>query len=77
MSPIECAQLADAPIPFGRCPKCDEPFYPFMRGQVQRSRFWFWYMPKRDYCALICRACKRIVGWESPSGSAPTGTPNE
>ena len=69
MSPIEYAQLREAAVTLGRCPRadCDEPFYPFMRGMVQRNpRPWWLFGRRRDYCALICRECKCIVGWESP-----------
>jgi hypothetical protein len=52
------------------CPECYvTPLEPFLRGQVQRSphRFWWWpFGETRPYCAVICRACKQIVGWESP-----------
>lgn len=66
--PVEVALLAAEAVQFGRCPRCDEPFYPFMRGEVQRSaRPWWLFGRRRDYCALICRACKDIVGWESPA----------
>jgi len=51
-----------------RCPKCHEPFEAFLPGQVYRSGFraWFrWFFLGRpiEY-ALICRACKEIVGYE-------------
>jgi hypothetical protein len=36
MSPAEATALRDQPLPFARCPECDAPFYPFLRGQVQR-----------------------------------------
>jgi hypothetical protein len=61
--PIEAATLADAPIPLRSCPKCGkEPFEPFMRGQVQRSRYR--WLRRRPYCALICSRCKLIIDWE-------------
>ena len=68
MSPIEVEQLANEVIPFGRCPNCDMVFVPFLRGQVQRSAWrWWWPFGKlRPYCALICRHCKNVVGWEMP-----------
>ena len=67
MSPAEVAQLENDPVPFGRCPNCDQVFVPFLRGQVQR-RAWKWWPRgrKRPYCALICRHCKQIVAWEMP-----------
>jgi hypothetical protein len=66
--PIECDLLKDAAVPLRNCPKCAAPFEPFLRGQVQRSPIgWRWGWPPwyhRPYCALICWACKEIVGWE-------------
>lgn len=74
--PIECVQLAGRPVPYVLCPECGERFEPFLRGQVQRRRFkWFLWGPW-PYCALICWACKEIVGYEEPGGrvvSARTG----
>ncbi len=62
--PKEVLELWDAPQPFVRCPKCDAPFEAFLRGEVQRwPRKWL-VGPRRPYCALICRACKEIVGYE-------------
>ena len=63
--PVECTLLKDAPVPLKYCPDCgEEPFKPFMRGQVHRGRRWLVFGPKRPYCALICSFCKVIVGWE-------------
>jgi hypothetical protein len=71
--PIEFTLLKDAPVPLSQCPKCGaSPFSPFMRGQVQRSKWsWDWLVSvftRRPfaYCALICRHCKEVVGYESP-----------
>ena len=69
--PVEYVLLKDAPVPLGSCPRCHvRPFHPFLRGQVQRSEWWFrWGWPpwwSRPYCALICWACKDIVGYEDP-----------
>lgn len=69
--PIECVLLANEPVPIKQCPACHHaPFEPFLRGEVQRSKYtWFGIWPfakKRDYCALICWQCKTIVGYESP-----------
>ncbi len=68
--PWEYGALADARVPLEACPKCGAaPFVPFLRGVVQRlPRPWwrpFWG-PTRAYCALICRTCKAIVGYEDP-----------
>lgn len=64
---VECARLDGKPTPFSTCPKCGKPFEPFLRGQIQRSPYKFiFFGPIRPYCALICRACKEIVGYESP-----------
>lgn len=64
--PKEYERLRNKPVPFENCPKCHKGFEPFLRGLVQRTNRWFWIGPRRDYCALICRACKMIVGWETP-----------
>jgi hypothetical protein len=68
--PIEALLLDTKASPLARCPRCgDQPFDPFMRGQVQRSpRSLFSWPPfrYRRYCALICWACKNIVGYEWP-----------
>lgn len=68
--PIECRLLLVVPVKFTKCPRCKiEPFEPYLRGSVQRSkRKWFGIGPKRDYCAVICSHCKAIVGYESPEG---------
>ena len=68
---IEAMELKDAPRPIDVCPKCDAPFDPFMRGQVQRWPWPWWklWLPigkPRPYCALICWHCKEIVGYEKP-----------
>jgi hypothetical protein len=68
--PIEYLLLKNAPVPLSVCPKCGERFEPFLRGMVQRGGGWrFWR--KRPTCALICWACKEIVGYEW----APYGPP--
>ena len=59
-------RLRKMPTPFFNCPKCHKEFEPFLRGLVKRGERWFWIGPRRDYCALICRSCKKIVGWETP-----------
>lgn len=69
--PIEYTLLKDQPCPIVICPKCDELFWPFMRGDVQRSRRGWWGLgPERPYCALICDECKEIVSYESPPHEA-------
>ena len=54
--------------PLTRCPKCREPFEPFLRGQV--TRFAWFGLRKRIY-SLICYACKEIVGHEEKSIGIP------
>lgn len=72
--PIECTQLDGAPERLDYCPKCHEPFEAFLRGQVQRwPRKWF-IGPSRPHCALICRACKDIVGYEGVGGEVEIAT---
>lgn len=65
--PIEVTQLESQPEPFRYCPVCSAPFEAFLRGQVQRLPF-VWYAPwkAQPYCAIICRSCKEIVGYENP-----------
>ena|SRR2546425_3437691 len=72
--PIEALALTMQAVPLIYCPVCvANPFTPFMRGQVQRSRWFCWagllsliLARPFDYCALICADCKEIVGWERP-----------
>ena len=64
--PIEYTLLKNQPYAREICPKCNERFPEFMRGQVQRSKRFLGFLWKRDYCAIICHACKEIIGWESP-----------
>lgn len=59
--PIECETLKDKPTK-NQCQKCKSKFEPFMRGQVQS---FFRRVFGMNYCAIICRKCKEIVGWES------------
>lgn len=61
--PKECAQLRHAPYSKTQCNRCGAFFPGFMRGQVQS-----WWRKKfgLPYCAVICHACKEIIGWESP-----------
>lgn len=67
--PIEFSLLLRKPVKLTNCPRCGEPFEPFLRGQVQRTkRSWFGLGRRRPYCALICWACKEIVGYEDPEG---------
>jgi hypothetical protein len=78
--PAEYAMLRAASVPLVRCRECgDEPFRPFLRGMVQRPRYswrtlWLPIGAPRAYCALICSACKEIVGYEHafPAGSPDT-----
>jgi hypothetical protein len=64
--PSEVGLLWDMPSPIDCCPRCHVPFVPFMRGEVQRSQRFLWVLWRRPYCAVICQACKEIVGWEEP-----------
>lgn len=64
--PIEALKAMEMPLPFADCPKCKRPFVPFLRGQVARSPFKFLFFGRRnDIWALICWACKDIVGYEA------------
>jgi len=66
--PIEYMLLKDQPVPLSKCPMCDaQPFIPFLRGTVQRSKRRWWIFQPQAYCALICSSCKEIVGYESPA----------
>lgn len=64
--PIEAELLRHKPEPFRRCPECMCLSRSLMRGQVQRSRRFLGFLWKRPYCAVICGACKEIIGWEEP-----------
>jgi hypothetical protein len=64
--PMETTLLISKPFGIDYCPKCHSPFTAFLRGQVQRTPRFLGFLWKRDYCALICYACKAIVGWEHP-----------
>lgn len=61
--PLECSQLDGAPEPLLHCPKCGKPFESFLRGMVQS---WWRQLFGLPYCASICHACKKVVGWEEP-----------
>lgn len=64
--PIEYELLRHKQQKFRTCPKCGIiPFSSFLRGHVQRSKR-NWLFKKREYCAVICLACGKIVGYESP-----------
>jgi len=62
MSPIQAITSESMPVPFVFCPCCREPFRPFLRGQVVRFD---WFGLRRRIWALICWACKDIVGYEA------------
>jgi len=72
--PIEALLLEGKPTPFLFCPKCHEPFEPFLRGQV--VRFSWFGLRKRIWC-LICRACKEIVGYETAPAHPQTTKEDE
>jgi hypothetical protein len=50
------------------CPKCGRVFEQFLPGQVCRSAPWWRFFLPWDYArpqfAVICWACKEIIGWE-------------
>ena len=61
--PIECLLLSKAREVREYCPKCGARFEGFLRGMVHS----FWKrLFNKPYCAVICRTCKEIVGWEKP-----------
>lgn len=68
----DAALLANRPILLSTCPSCGtKPFTPFMRGMVARGKrswrtLWLPIGRPRPHCAVICDACKEIVGWEAP-----------
>lgn len=65
--PIEFTLLDGQACKVTRCTKCHaDPFEPFLRGQIQRWPYKFLFWIPRDYCALICSKCKKIIGYESP-----------
>jgi hypothetical protein len=49
------------------CPACGNRFEPFLRFQVGR-RPWPWWNLLCLFLALICWACKEIVGYEGARG---------
>lgn len=61
--PWEFGALKDQSEPLERCPLCGASFESFLRGMVQSSWRKFFRI---EYCAVICRACKEIVGYEHP-----------
>lgn len=66
--PLEALVSSGMAVPLEVCPKCGKPFEPFMRGQVTRSPWTFrrwWFRRRADIWALICWACKEIVGYEA------------
>jgi hypothetical protein len=61
--PIEVLVLSARPEPMEFCPRCGSRFHSFLRGEVQTGwRKWLGLA----YCAVICRACREIVGREKP-----------
>ena len=65
--PVEYTLLQYRPVPIARCPKCGaEPFVPFLRGNIQRSKRRYFVLEPWPYCALICSTCKEIVDYENP-----------
>jgi len=68
--PIEFKLLEKEPYAIEVCPNCGQRAPEFMRGLVQRSKRFLWLLWKRPYCAVICRNCKEIIGWESPPKEA-------
>ncbi len=63
-------------VALDRCPHCFKAFEPFLRGMVVRSGSWWWlfYRPTVPMLALICRACKDIVGYEWEPIGAPVNS---
>lgn len=53
--------LCEEGVFIDRCPRCKEKFRPFLRFQVGRCG---WFGLRKKTLALICWACKNIVGWE-------------
>lgn len=75
---IEHILLKDQIYPKETCPKCyatgiNRPEYQFLRGMVQRNKYFLGFLWKRKYCAVICFNCKEIIGWESPEDYWPNG----
>ena len=61
--PIEYTQLKNRMPAFTACKLCGTMDPEFLRGQVQSDWRKFFKLP---YCAVICHACKQIIGWEKP-----------
>jgi hypothetical protein len=65
--PIEAVFLEHEQEYYMVCPSCGSaPFRGIFRGLVQRSKRRWGIGRKRSYCAVICDACKNIVGYETP-----------
>ncbi len=66
--PWEYSALARRPALEGTCSECGAPLEYFLRGLVQRGArpWWRFWGPERPYCAIICHACKEIIGYEHP-----------
>jgi hypothetical protein len=67
LMPIECEKLRLTPLAMNKCTKCFESSPDFMRGQVQS--FWRRILGLK-YCAVICRRCREIIGWEKPKNGS-------
>ena len=59
--PIEAITYQHRSTPYKTCPKCGEDFECFLRGMIVRFS---WFGLRKKCFAVICRACKNIVGHE-------------
>lgn len=58
----EAVLLAKDGCPVTRCPACSMRFEPFLREQVG-GPWWRSILGLPNFC-LICRDCKKVVGYE-------------
>jgi hypothetical protein len=63
--PVEYSLLCDRPEHLSQCRLCKaRPFRSFLRGQVHRRKYRWWFFGEWPYSAVICSDCKNIVGYE-------------
>ncbi len=64
--PVRVTSFGQFVALYGACPRCGAaPFDQFLPGLVERwGRVWWAPWRRRPPYAVICRACKQLVGWE-------------
>jgi hypothetical protein len=59
---LRLVQKDEEPEMFAYCPNCNAESWQFLPRFVVRRR---WFGLRKRIYAVICRACKRVVGWEA------------